>query len=296
MEYHLAEQVYDVSVSVVTYETDPEELALLLDSLRAGTTTVLITVIDNSPSASLQSVVENSGAVYVRPGCNLGFGAGHNLALRRNLQRAPFQLVVNPDITVHPGAIDTLLAFMQTHADIGQLMPAVCYPDGSEQRLTKRLPTPADLFLRRFLSSSRSFFPSFWERYEMRDVDLSLPSIVPCLSGCFMLMRSAVLEKVGIFDERYFMYMEDVDLCRRIGAVSRTVFYPEVSVIHGYAMGSYRNPKLLKFHLRSAIRYFNKWGWIFDRGRTLRNRCASAFPGQADDTSVIRVGNFEGAL
>jgi GT2 family glycosyltransferase len=77
---------------------------------------------------------------------------------------------------------------------------------------------------------------------------------------------------VGLFDERFFMYMEDVDLCRRIGEVSKTLFYPDVSIYHDYGKGSYRDANLLKHHLRTAFRYFQKWGWVNDRDRELRNQ------------------------
>ena len=95
---------------------------------------------------------------------------------------------------------------------------------------------------------------------------------VPALSGCFMFLRVDVLKKVGMFDERYFMYAEDLDLCRRIGEVSHTMFYPAVSVYHAYEKGSYKNKKLLKYHICSVIKYFNKWGWMFDAKRTHKNR------------------------
>ena len=95
---------------------------------------------------------------------------------------------------------------------------------------------------------------------------------VPLLSGCFMFLRVSVLEKVGGFDDRYFMYAEDFDLCRRIGEISKTVFYPFVSVTHVYEKGSYKNKKLLKYHIQSIIKYFNKWGWFFDTKRGARNK------------------------
>jgi GT2 family glycosyltransferase len=87
-----------------------------------------------------------------------------------------------------------------------------------------------------------------------------------------MFMRTAILQQVGLFDPRFFLYMEDVDLCRRIGAVSQTLYYPHARVIHGYAKGSYRDPHLLRLHLASAVRYFNKWGWFFDPVRSRLNR------------------------
>jgi GT2 family glycosyltransferase len=89
-----------------------------------------------------------------------------------------------------------------------------------------------------------------------------------------MFLRASVLRKTGGFDERYFMYLEDVDLSRRIGRVARTVYYPTVCITHAYQKGSYKSSVLLRRHIRSAIRYFNKWGWFFDAERTDVNRAA----------------------
>ena len=82
---------------------------------------------------------------------------------------------------------------------------------------------------------------------------------VPSLSGCFMFIRTDVLKQIGGVDKRVFMYAEDVGLCRRVGEVTRTMYYPEVSVVHEYEKGSYKNRKLLKYHMCSVIKYFNKW-------------------------------------
>lgn len=90
---------------------------------------------------------------------------------------------------------------------------------------------------------------------------------VPSLSGCFMFMRVDVLRKIGGFDERFFMYAEDLDLSRRIGTISDTIFNPNIIVMHGYDKGSYKSWKLLRFHIFSVFKYFNKWGWFFDSYR-----------------------------
>ena len=95
---------------------------------------------------------------------------------------------------------------------------------------------------------------------------------VPYLSGCFMLLRSEALKKVGLFDERFFMYPEDIDLTRRIREHYRTIFYPHVSVIHNHAQGSYKSKKLLWIHIINLIKYFNKWGWFCDKKRQLINK------------------------
>jgi len=94
---------------------------------------------------------------------------------------------------------------------------------------------------------------------------------VPYLSGCFMFMRVEVLKKIGLFDERFFMYLEDTDLSRRIHRVSKTIYYPEVSIYHEYGKGSYKNPRLSLYHIKSAFKYFNKYGWFFDKERVRVN-------------------------
>ena len=269
---------YDIAASVVAYRTEPSMLCGLVESLLETPLTVRVTVVDNSPTDALRAVVREAGAIYLHNDRNVGFGAGHNIALRETLHLARYHAVVNPDIVLGRETLDRLHEFMEANPGVGQTMPAILNSDGSEQRLTKRLPSPSDLFLRRFLGNvGRRVAPNRWLRYEMRDVDLSITHDVPCLSGCFMFVRSSVLEQVGLFDERFFMYMEDVDLCRRIGAVSRTIFFPEASLFHGYAKGSYRDYRLMLMHLESAAKYFNKWGWIFDLDRGRRNRACCAF-------------------
>ena len=183
-------------------------------------------------------------------------------------------MVVNPDIRFGPDVVERLARFMDLHPEVGHAMPRIEFPDGTEQRLCKQLPTPFDLLIRRFVGAK--LFRQQRERYELRDVNMSAARQIPNLSGCFMFLRSSILQKIGDFDQRYFMYMEDVDMCRRIGRVAHTVFVPQVSVVHGYAKGSYRDPRLLRYHLRSSFQYFRKWGWVFDQERTRRNRSARA--------------------
>ena len=98
--------------------------------------------------------------------------------------------------------------------------------------------------------------------YEMRDLGYEKIREVPLLSGCFMFLRTEIFVKVNGFDERFFMYMEDFDLCRRIGEISKIIFYPEVEIFHNHAKESFKNKKMMWEHIKSAIKYFNKWGWI----------------------------------
>jgi GT2 family glycosyltransferase len=103
--------------------------------------------------------------------------------------------------------------------------------------------------------------------FELRDMDMSKVLSVPYLSGCFMLLRRKCLQEVGLFDERFFMYFEDLDLTRRINMRFNTVYYPRTTIIHRHEKGSYKSVWLLFCGIQSAVRYFNKWGWMWDRDR-----------------------------
>ena len=85
------------------------------------------------------------------------------------------------------------------------------------------------------------------------------------------LRLKAIKENNIYFDERYFMYLEDFDLIRNLHRVGKTIFFPEVSIIHNHAKESYKNRKLMKIHIQSAIKYFNKYGWLFDKERKEMN-------------------------
>jgi len=206
-------------------------------------------------------------------GRNLGFGAGHNLAMRRILNNSDFHVVLNPDVEFETNVIPALVELLNEREDAGVVMPRVNYPDGLLQNLCKLLPTPKDLFLRRF-SFVNVVRHRLNERYELHGMTQFETSVVPSLSGCFLVFRTCILRHVGLFDERYFMYMEDVDLVRRVGDYADTLYHPLVAVRHDYAKGSYKNLRLLRFHIVSAIRYFFKWGWIYDPVRKARNRRA----------------------
>jgi hypothetical protein len=158
-------------------------------------------------------------------------------------------------------------------------MPKILNPDGSIQHLCKRLPAPSDLLIRRFFPQAlKSLAKERLARYEFRDRDYNSVLSVPVLSGCFMMINSVALSQVGIFDERFFMYLEDVDLSRRIHQRFETLYYPEVAIYHGYEKGSYHSVRLMMHHIVSALRYFQKWGWFSDTERKYINQKATASP------------------
>lgn len=272
----------NVTASIVIYNNELADIYPLFEKLRDDSSIRRWIVVDNGSSDGIRDAVQTMGGIYARTGENAGFGRGHNLALKQLAGvDADYHLILNPDITFDANALGRLTCVMDTHPDVGLVMPRVLYPDGSIQYLCKLLPAPIDLVLRRFLPGPlKRITQKRIASFDLRDLDYDVPAYVPSLSGCFMFARRSVLDAVGGFDERFFLYMEDVDLCRRMLAVSRLLYWPGVTVEHVHQMGSYRNRKLLLWHIHSAIKYFNKWGWIWDSKRTEINRATLASRGQ----------------
>lgn len=253
-----------VTASLVLYHNPSEQFEGAIKSFLASGDGHLY-IVDNSTAPLTSVFFDHPRVRYLFAGQNLGFGRAHNLALNSLVEDSDFHLFLNPDIVFEGDVLPILQKYMM-ESGAGAVMPRIEYPDGRIQNLCKMLPTPFDLIVRRFVPV-KSLRRRVDDRYVISEVPQDKPSVVPSLSGCFLLVRRSAIEKVGGFDERFFMYMEDIDLVRRVGDFFPTVYYPMVVVVHAFEKGSYKNFRLLRYHVQSAYRYFSKWGWFWDEGR-----------------------------
>lgn len=275
-----------INVSIVLYHSDKAQVKRLLDIVAPSKRVAHIYLIDNSEERDEEYTwLYKNKTEYIFNGKNLGYGAAHNIGLRKTLQqRIGYHLVVNTDIEFDREILDEMEDFMRKNQDVGMLMPKVTYPDGSLQYLCKLLPTPMDLIGRRFLPAWMT--KKRMRRFELRDSGYDKIMNVPYLSGCFMLLKAAALKKAGLFDERFFMYPEDIDITRRIHREFLTLYYPNVSIVHNHEKASYKSKKLLKIHIENMCRYFNKWGWIFDKERCQVNKATLSAIGKSDNLHI----------
>lgn len=258
-----------LNVSIVIYKHQLSDVQPLLNVLTSSEFVNNICIVDNSPTPTPE--FKGDKITYFFTGKNPGYGAGHNIAIRKTIKQGiPYHLVVNPDIEIESDVPGKLVLFAKENPDFGHIMPRVLYPNGDIQYLCKLLPTPFDLIFRRFLPAS--LVSKRNERFELRLSGYDKTMEVPYLSGCFMFLRTDALVKAGMFDERFFMYPEDIDLTRRIRKHYKTIYYPGVTVVHRHEQGSYKSFRMFMIHLTNMIRYFNKWGWFFDRERRDTNR------------------------
>lgn len=255
-----------ISASIVTYNTDYKELLKCINCMYENNITPIY-ISDNSPNEDLREYCSGiDGVIYLKNKGNIGYGAAHNVAIRKAKEiGAEYHLVINSDVYFNHGVIQSIVQYMEKNKDIGQLIPNTIYPDGELQYVARLLPTPMDLIFRRFLP--KSFSRKINNKLLLEFWDHKQPLNIPFHMGCFMFLRMKVINEVGMFDENIFMYTEDIDLTRRIHKKYKTMFWPEVTIVHAHKRGSYKNNKLLKAHIKSAIKYFNKWGWFFDKER-----------------------------
>src|ERR1700747_812403 len=141
----------EISGSIVVYNNPAEQVRDAIDSFLRTGLNVRLYVIDNSPDNRLGRICSDDRVAYLFNGRNLGFGAGHNIALRTSANEAEYHVVLNPDVYFYGGVLEKLLELARCQPNVGLLMPKVLNPDGSIQHLCKKLPTPGDLILRRFL-------------------------------------------------------------------------------------------------------------------------------------------------
>lgn len=265
-----------IIISIVLFQHQPADLQPTLNSLLASPLTGQIILVDNG-GCGWAAELNNPRIEYLAAPRNGGFGYGHNLAIRRYAPQSELFLICNPDISFDTDHYETLIKEARQRPE-GLLVPKIVYPDGSEQYGRRLLPTPLDLFSRRFLPPLAEYLD---RRFMLLDYDIRQPSFIPFLSGSFMLFKSQALLDLNGFDERYFMYLEDIDLSRRCAEQFGNCYLPNCVVVHEHQQASYVNPKLRNVHIRSAIRYFNKWGWLLDNGRkTLNRRCLRSLEGQ----------------
>ncbi|HUN74973.1 MAG TPA: glycosyltransferase [Steroidobacteraceae bacterium] len=267
----LPEGGYDVVGSVVVFKTDPCELAQAVAQFLAVPLKTHLCIIDNSPSPAARPDWDPARVSYHFAAKNLGYGRAHNLALAAASGRSRYSLVMNTDIRYSPDVVCRLVDFLERHRDAGLAAPKIRYPDGSLQYVCRLLPTPLNLFLRRFLPRATWTLRAD-ALYELRWWDHEHVANLPYFQGSFMMLRTSVCNEIGGFDERFFLYGEDIDLTRRMHAVAQTLYVPHVQITHEYRRYSRKSLVGTWYGIQNNCRYFNKWGWFFDRDRKRINR------------------------
>lgn len=253
----------DLSIIIVSWNTK-NLLQKCLESIYAtsqvGNFEVFV-VDNNSADGSAAMVSEKFPQVkLIASKENLGFAKANNLAIKE--ATGEYLLILNPDTELYPETLSGALAFMTAHPDAGAMGCKMVYPDGRNQPSVRRLPTIWPITL--LLLKLPKIFPNLRaiKHYLAEDFDYSQTQVVEQIMGAFMLIHKKVIERVGAFDERFFTWFEEVDLCRRIvDAGYKIYYYPDIKIIHHGGQSFSQQKKLTnqKVFFSSALKYFLKY-------------------------------------
>ncbi|MFW6348351.1 MAG: glycosyltransferase family 2 protein, partial [Cyclonatronaceae bacterium] len=254
----------DISIIVVNYNVK-ERVETLLHSVKEsanyGGLTVEIFVVDNhSSDGSVEYLMPLFPDVhFIANTENYGFGKANNQAIKRAKGR--YCLLVNPDAVLETDTLSVMYRFMQQHPDTGAAGCKLLNPDGSFAPESRRsVPTPATAFWK--MTGLSTLFPrsKFFGSYHMGWLPENEAAEVPVLSGSFMFYRRDVLQEIGGFDERFFMYGEDIDICYRTTQAGYEIRYtPATSVTHH--KGASTKKEHLDYHVifnKAMYQFFEK--------------------------------------
>ncbi len=253
----------DWAAVVVNFEAG----ALLVECVRslfAGNPPAELVVVDNASTddsiANLRSAFPNVRVVEA-PG-NVGYATGANLGIAAT--RAPVVAVLNPDTELDPGTADAMVRRLDATPRAGAVGPRIRNTDGSDYPSARSIPKLIDAIGHGLLGLFRPQ-NRFTRRYRQLDADPNVSRSVDWLSGAAVWLRRSALDDVGGWDERYFMYMEDMDLCWRLKRNGWDIVYdPEGTVLHVQGVSTARDPyRMLAEHHRSAYRFTQRrfTGW-----------------------------------
>ena len=239
----------EITVSIVIYNENKETLKRIIDNIISIKYQKELIILDNSPVDTLKETCSKySGVKYIFNGENIGFGAGHNVAFKNISSKSDIHLVVNPDVYFDVEVLEGFLEWFDSTTDIALALPKILNTDGSTQNVVRNIPTPLSLIKRKLKI----------EEDEIAIADNEIVDI-PFAHGCFMAFKRECFEKIGGFDERFFLYMEDIDIFIKAKKCARTVINTNYAIYHEHRKGSSKSLKLLKLHLISAWKFFLKY-------------------------------------
>lgn len=260
----------DISIVIVNYKNKGLTLNCINSIKQAdfGHLKYEIIVVDNDSDDSIGEILawQYSDVIFIQNAANTGMGAGNNVGLRR--ARGQYVVVMNPDTQAFKDTFLVLHDFMEKNPTVGIVGPRQYNPDKSVQDSCYRWHSLLTPIYRRTFIGDFEFAKRDIERFLMKDFDKKKARDVDWLLGSCFFIRAKALQDIGLFDERFFLYFEDTDLCRRFWNKKwRVVYCPSASIIHNHGRESARQPwyKFFKtntgrHHLVSWWRYLLKWG------------------------------------
>jgi len=261
----------DLSIIILKYKQQ-KAFQLCLENLIKAKINLdyeIIIIDNNSQDGSLEYLKEikrdHSKIEIILNDKNSGYAKANNQAVKQ--AKGDYILILNPDVIVSPGAIEEMLAFLKKNYDIGLIGPQLLNQDKTIQFSCYRFPKLITPAIRRTFLYRLPWFKNELKRYLMQDFDHQEIRGVGWLIGACLMIKKDFLKQIGYFDERYFLYFEDVDLARKVWqAGKKVVYFPKAKMIHfhrrlsaDFSFFPSLSQRVTWIHIFSALKYFWKW-------------------------------------
>tara|TARA_B100000886_G_scaffold333376_2_gene287344 strand:+ start:3877 stop:4698 length:822 start_codon:yes stop_codon:yes gene_type:complete len=268
----------DIIFTLVLYNNSPEEIDPLISSinnLKKINKKIFLSVHDNGSKNNLEKHLSSKldseiTKIYHNSKYNVGFGKGHNCAykkikkfLNKNNNPENLLIVVNPDIFFEAKEISKMIRFISDdkNNDVVCISPLIYNNSNKIQHSAKRNPTILSLLIGRlnFLEKI-NILQKYLTQNQNRELTGGGIFESSYLSGCFLLIKAKIFEKIKGFDERYFLHFEDADITRELSKYGKCIHFPKAKINHLWQRGSHKSKKQTIYLIQSMIKYFNKWG------------------------------------
>jgi len=251
----------DVSIIIVNYKTRQLTLDAIASVNRSETTYACeIILVDNASGDGLMDEVAERypGIIRIANAENVGFARANNQGMR--VARGRYLLLLNSDTIVNSDTLDVMLRFMDEHPRVGVSGCKIVLPDGRLDKACKRgFPTPSASFYYAFGFSRLFPHNPKYNGYQLGHLDPDVSQPIDCLVGAFMLVRREAVDRVGMLDEAFFMYGEDIDWCYRIKQAGwENWYHPVVRITHYKGASSRRKPVKIVYEFHRAMYLFHK--------------------------------------
>ncbi len=249
-----------LSIVILTYH---EDIAVLRDCFSSVRDSIGVSpeifVVDNALREETEELLFEilPSATYIPNAENRGFAAGVNQGMQKSTGK--YVLLLNPDTVLPPVTLSKMLDYMERDAGVGIGSCIIRYPDGKLQESIRRFPTLIDQLV--VMSKLPHIFPQLLDRYMMRDADPEATNDVDSIMGAFMMIRRGVIDHIGLFDERYFIWFEEVDYCKMTKDAGFAIrSYGDCHIVHhkGHAFSKLATIRKQRWIRESMRKYFAK--------------------------------------
>ncbi|MCF6349380.1 MAG: glycosyl transferase family 2 [Flavobacteriaceae bacterium] len=244
-----------ITATIVLYNEEINELSKTINSFLNTPLQKKLFLIDNSPKDKLRNKFNQPEIEYIFIGENIGFGSGHNTIINKIKDCSKYHLILNPDVSFESSIILNLIKTLEKEEELAMIAPKVIFPNGEHQYTCRKYPTVLEM-----ISRKMGIFKNYVNKREYKNLDLTKTFYPDFIHGCFQLYKTEDFVKINGFDERYFLYMEDVDICRKIDVLGKKkMYYPKEEITHILKKGSSKSIQLFIRHFLSSVKYFYKW-------------------------------------